>query len=1299
MENLSVYIPSDRRQALIENKTLPDRSNGAALFADLSGFTQLTEALSLAYGVKRGAEEITAYLNQVYDALIVLVERYGGSIIGFSGDAMTCWFDRDDGLRAIGSALEIQKAMLHFTNITVPQQAPVALSVKVAVASGPIRRFLVGDPSIRYMDVIAGTTMDRLALTEQAASRGEILADEMTLAGLEQHVQFNGWRGEGAERFAVITGLESQAMPKPMEVGQQAKLNDYQVRPWLIPAVYDRLQHGQGAFISELRSAVPVFIKFSGIDFDSDESAGIKLDAYIQWAQHIFAKYDGTLLELTVGDKGSYFYGALGAPTAHDDDALRAVACANELRKLPAELNFIKDIQIGISRGRMRVGPYGGTTRRSYSAIGDETNVAARLMQKAAAGEIIVSKNIAGAVEHRFQLNSLGTIQLKGKTEPITVFSVLGSRSDASSAGGVSTAIRRQASIVGRSEERAALMEQIQLLIHERRGGITIIEGDAGIGKSRLVEEMMAEGRSAGATCLMGAGDAIEQTALYHAWKPIFLQLLGLNLLPDDVATRRDYLFSVLQEFDGDLINYAPLFSAIAPLDMPENETTSMLGGQVRAETTRDFLARLVAQQIKSSPLLIVLEDAHWLDSSSWALVQRIAALSESLLLVIATRPLGERAPQEYQQISAVPAVKRFTLGPLESNDSVEIVKQRLDVHELPAPLAGLIQEKAAGNPFYCEELAYSLRDAKQIVLHDGVCELAPGTDLKQISFPARVEDIIISRIDLLVSQQQIALKVASAIGRIFAYQILYEIYPVREDAPYLVENLNALSKVDLTLLDTPEPDLSYMFKHIITQEVAYNLMLFQQRRSLHQAIAQWYEQKHADDLPNYFSTLAYHWNKVAEGDDAKPETINKAIDYLFKAGNQAMQNFANVEASVHFKNALALLAKLPPSVERDHKEYEIQPLLAYSIVSQRGYGDPEVEAAYKRASDLSVGIQHTAQQAFILYGIFSYHASRGEYQPASEFAERIYALGEGTNDPMMLSMANQCKCIVAFCRGDLASALTHAQLSYDLAEPLERMGIFAIGEDFQAYTCAWLALAQMLNGYPDQSRRTFEHALSMTQNQPYPHCFVLGFAFLPQLLHDIPATFARSEELVGISQKYSFVLLGLQGNIFRAWALATAQKEPMGIQILEGTAVVPKFVKLDSFVPWYLALLAEGRSSVGNYEGALQAVDEALSYAERAGGNFYKPELYRVKGDIFKARGDSPADVEPLYREAVTSAQSISSKWWELRASISLARLLQLEHKNTEARALLEPVYNWFTEGQDTPDLLEARSLLAELQ
>ena len=1301
-ENLSAYIPLDRQIALATKTSLPDRTEGAALFADISGFTPLTEALTQTHGPRRGAEELTKHLNEVYDASIAQVERYGGSVIGFSGDAMTCWFDKDDGTRALTTAFNIQKVLQELGKIAVSSKEQVALTVKIAVVVGPVRRFLVGDPNIRYIDVTAGATMDRLATSEHHAKSGEVIIDELTAEKLQGKVQIDEWREDDSERFAIIGDIITQAQPQPDQDSKVPQLTEEEACRWLIPTVYERLSWGLGEYIAELRSAVSVFVKFSGIDYDDDEEAGVKLDAYVRWVQGVLAKYGGTLLDLTIGDKGSYLHGAFGAPISHDDDTYRAMSAVQELRTPPPDLSFITGSQIGVSRGRMRSGPYGGTRRRAYSIVGDEANVAARLMEKAAPGQVIVSDHIADAVGDHYHLDSLGDLSLKGKAEPVKAFSLGGTKvkDGAGSSPDAAVELTPIIPIIGRLSERAILKDKLDQLVNDRRGGTVIIEGDAGIGKSRLVEEIIDQAGRAGAVCAAGAGDAIEQATLYHGWKPIFYKLLGFNDISDDAAAQRDLLISWLADAGDELIKFAPLFTAIAPLEIPDNETTSPLSSQVRAETTREFLAQIIEHYAQTNDLLIVLDDAFWLDSSSWALAQRVAALSDNFLFALVTRPFGDRTPQEYPKIAAMPNTQTLTLDPLGSEDVIELVKQRLGVNELPDPVKTLIHTKAEGNPFFSEEIAYALRDAQLIIIHDGRCKLAPGVqDLLQMDFPDKVEDVIISRIDLLAPQQEITLKVASVIGRIFAYRTLRDIHPVQDDVPYLIDYLNALAKVDLTPLKTPDPDLAYMFKHIITEEVAYNLMLFEQRRNLHQAIGEWFEKNHSDALPNYYSTLAYHWQKVAEGADADPAIIAKAVNYLYKAGEQAVQNYANPEASSHLKDALSLLKRLPPSSERDLQELGMKTMLAYSLVTQRGYGDPEVEAAYHRARALSEKVEVSEQLSFILYGIFSFHASRAEYETADQLANRLMEIGKELDDKPILAVAHQSKGIVAFCRGDLPEALVHVQTSYDIAQPLDSAAFFQFGGDFQAYTSSWLALTHLLLGYPDKAQAVYENALILTEKQPYPHSFVLGFAFIPQLKNNIPETIKRAQELIGLSERYAFVLLGLQGNIFNAWVMATAQENPLGVQILESITPVPKMVKLDSFVPWYLALLGQAQSVHGKQESAVQSIDEALTYAESAGGNFYQAELHRVKGDILKAQGSPSDTVEQQYREALALARSQSARWWELRAATSLAELLIEQEQSRAAYDLLVPVFNWFTEGFDSPDLIKAQSLLSNLQ
>jgi class 3 adenylate cyclase len=456
MDQLRVYLPQDRRAALARGEPLPKHTRGAALFADISGFTPLTEALDRGLGSRQGAEALTHQLNQIYDALIAEVERYSGSVIGFAGDSITCWFD--DGLqiadcklqiaepsdqstiynlqstigRAVACALAMHAAMQQFAAISLPDGTTTPLALKIAIASGPAHRFVVGDPSIQLIDTLAGTTVRRMAAGEHLAQPGDTLVDALTAAALGQQLLIAEWRIGDApdQRFAVVAGLQIADSTSQIDpIDNQSAISNLQseiVRPWLLPAVYERHQAGLGEFLTELRPVVALFLRFGGIDYDTDGDAGSKLDTFIRRVQRIVARYEGALLQLTIGDKGSYLYAAFGAPIAHEDDARRAAHAALACLALPDQLDFLQPLQIGISRGVMATGACGSSTRRAYAAMGDEVNLAARLMGRAAPDEILISGRVQTALAAAFELEPLEPIALKGMPEPLPIFRLAG---------------------------------------------------------------------------------------------------------------------------------------------------------------------------------------------------------------------------------------------------------------------------------------------------------------------------------------------------------------------------------------------------------------------------------------------------------------------------------------------------------------------------------------------------------------------------------------------------------------------------------------------------------------------------------------------------------------------------------------------------------------------------------------------------------------------------------------------------------------------------------------------------------
>jgi adenylate cyclase len=424
-DNLHTYLPQDRRRALARGESLPDRTNGAALLADISGFTPLTQALVRLLGPRQGAEVLTHRLESVYTALIAEVDRAGGSVIGFAGDAVTCWFDAADGRaeqRAVTCALAMQQAIVGLATIPLPDRTNATLALKTAVSSGPARRFVVGDPAIQRLDTLAGDTISRTAVAEHLAAPGELIVDSATATALQAMLLRLEWRedGETGERFAAVQAVtQTNEYAIPPVTAQP--ISPEQCREWLLPAVYERELSGYGAFLTELRPTVALFLRFIGIDYEQDE-AGTQLDTFICQVQTIINRYEGVLLQLTIGDKGSYLYAAFGAPVAHEDDARRAVEAALELKRAADGLASLQPVQIGISRGTMRTGAYGGTTRLTYGVLGDDANLAARLMSNAAPGEILVSKRLQSATAADFAFVAYPAVQFKGKAEPCARF-------------------------------------------------------------------------------------------------------------------------------------------------------------------------------------------------------------------------------------------------------------------------------------------------------------------------------------------------------------------------------------------------------------------------------------------------------------------------------------------------------------------------------------------------------------------------------------------------------------------------------------------------------------------------------------------------------------------------------------------------------------------------------------------------------------------------------------------------------------------------------------------------------------
>ncbi|HEX3235977.1 MAG TPA: AAA family ATPase [Gemmatimonadales bacterium] len=905
MDLLRPFLPIDRCHALAAGRELPEHAAGAALFADVSGFTALSGALAAEQGGKRGAEELLSRLNRLYDPLIAIIHQQAGAVVGFAGDSITCWFDAmpaglpgypSAALRAVTAAERMQTAMRAFA--PAPGEGKVALGIKVAVAAGAARRLAVGDPDYCLLDAMAGATLDRMAAAEQAAAAGEILVDDASHELLEANLVAGIPRPLGGShgRAHPVLAVAACAPPSPWPAFP-AQLSEDVTRRWVLPAVAERMAAG-GRFLGELRQVVPLFASLDGIDWETDREAPARLDAWVRWAQATIAGLGGAVIQLTIGDKGTNLYAAFGAPVAHEDAADRAAAAAVVLQAPPDTLGFVPRTRIGISQGPVWTGACGSAERRCYGVMGEPVNLAARLMSHAPTGETLVDQRAARAAgRHRF--SALSPLQVKGRPEPVLAATLIG-RSMTMDVGGPVAA-----PLVGRETE-LALLEPLLLATARGDRGALVLQGAAGIGKSRLSAELMARAQQIGVRVLRGVGDPVERQRAYHAWQPVFAALLGVERGRAGDPSVRDAVLQRLRALGPAFERQAPLLKAVLPLDIEETPVTTQMEAEVRAANTLELLAGLV-ESLAGGPTLLLLEDAHWLDSTSWALLATLRHRAAPLLIAVVSRPLDELAagaplPPAVEELRGDPGTVSLLLEPLPAASAVSLACSRLGVDALPPRIAALIDQRAEGNPLYLEELVHALLEAGVIRVEERRCVLDESAGDPAALLPDTLEGLVTSRLDRLTPVSQRAAKVASVIGRVFPVRLLEAVYPVAGERSAIPAALEELARLEIAR-PVSEPEPSYTFKHAITHDAVYGTLLFAHRQELHRAVAEWYEGQGSDLAPLY-PVLAHHWESA--------EAPAEAVRYGELAGEQALRSFANREAAAFFTKVLSRLDRLP---------------------------------------------------------------------------------------------------------------------------------------------------------------------------------------------------------------------------------------------------------------------------------------------------------------------------------------------------------------------------------------------------
>jgi class 3 adenylate cyclase/tetratricopeptide (TPR) repeat protein len=1000
---------------------MPDRVEGSAIFADVSGFTPLTEALATELGPQRGAEELTAALNVVFDAVLGELHRFGGSVIYFSGDAVTCWLDGDDGTLGVACGLAMQDAMGAVSTIVTPGGATVRLAMKVAVSAGRARRFVVGDPEIQLLDVLAGVLMDRLAATEHNTEPGEVVVDSPTLARIADRVDLAIVRDDGRGRFGVVAALAGPppVLPPP---ASYPKLPRSIARQWLLPPVYQRMRSGRGEFLSELRPGVPMFVRFGGIDYEEDPHAHMHLDHFVQRAQRAIAGYGGNVLQLTIGDKGSYLYAVFGSPLAHEDDATRACAAAIEVLALSSD-TAATGIQVGIAQGPVRSGTYGHWHRRTFCCLGDPVNLAARLMSAAPAGQIYVTASVARDAGTNFAFEELADIKVKGKAVPVKVRRLV-SRSRG--------ALQRQRGPLGHFVGRSAELETMLRLGRLAKAGpgrLVAVVAEAGMGKSRLAQEVVRSLSDEGVRAYTGEAASVGSGS-YLIWQGVWAGLFGLSGGSDVVPE----LERALRAVDPALVPRLPLLGAVIGAPLDDNRLTGTFDAKSRKSSLEALLVRYLRLRAEREPLALVLEDCHWIDPLSADLLQVVARAVATLpVLVIMTYREGPfSAPK-------LPYTTVVELQQLDMDGRRELVRSRLRElypEEFVASEALLhrLTERAEGNPFYLEELVN--------YLHAQGADLTDEKVVGSLALPDSLATLVLSRIDTLAERPRRTLKVASAVGREFDVGVLTGAYPDLGTERQVSGYLRRLCAHDLVTPEGQAPQ-GYAFKHAIIRQVAYESLPFATRAVLHGRIGLFLE---ATD-PQALDLLAHHFWHGADED--------KKLEYLLRAGEAAEARYANEAAVGYYRRAAPLLP------DRDRG-----PVLSKlgAVLELRGEW-AEAEAVYTEALDLAESLADSAAAAWA-YAMRSVPLRKqGRYQESEQDLDEAWAVFERLGDRSGLAKVAHLRGSIANLRGDpqksreyfrqslamyrvLGDRRREAQLLGNLGVPAMHLGEYEVAQE-----------------------------------------------------------------------------------------------------------------------------------------------------------------------------------------------------------------------------------------------------------
>jgi predicted ATPase/DNA-binding winged helix-turn-helix (wHTH) protein len=1000
-----------------------------------------------------------------------------------------------------------------------------------------------------------------------------------------------------------------------------------------------------------------------------------QMRALYDLVQHEVSRYGGTVQPLT----GQRFLAWFGAPVAQEDHAQRALLAALGVHQrlstpaaLPQSLRAAGlAVQSGLHTGEVAIGGVAEAQALAAVVMGETALLATALQAAAAAGSLLCSAATARLVQGLVAVEPLPPLVLADWPTPVAVGTVRpregGRLADAP--------LRRRPlrQFVGRQQELAALRQGVEQ-VTAGRGQVVGMAGEPGIGKSRLLAEFHTRLRPHAVTYLEGRCVSYGQETPYRPVLDLLRQACGLNeMAPPDLIDRQ--VTRTLQALGLAPDAEAPYLLHLLGVPAGTARLPSLSPEELKARIYTTFW-RLLRHMSQRHPLVLAIEDLHWIDATSEAMLTALVEhLADVPMLLVATYRAGYHPPWLDKSYAT-----QLSLQPLTSRESHRLLQAVFSTVDVPDSLVQQLIEQAEGNPFFLEELAWT-------AMEHGVSrplEVVPET----------VQAVLMARMDRLPPAEKHLLQIAAVIGKDVPVDVLEAV--AEQPVAVVHKELERLQHTEFLYESRLVPVPIYTFKHALTQEVAYHALLRSTRQPYHQRIAQVLAEQFPDTAALYPEVVAHHYTEAGLGEQALP--------YWQQAGQRAIERSANAEAISHLTKGLEVLETLPETPERVQHELTLCLTLGPALLMIKGHGSPEVEAIYSRAYTLCQRIGESPQRFSALAGLWRFYFTRARFRMARELAEQCFTLAQGRQEPVLLQEVQQMLGSTLLFVGEFLSAREHLELGITLYDPLRSRTRTLVNATDPGVVClARAAWALWLLGYPTQALRRMQEALALAQELSHPYS--LGFALnYATVLHgwrrEIPLVQERAVALLSLASEQGFVQWSNAGMVMQGWALIEQGAIQEGMEQFQQALGTAQTTSYEVARTQRLARLADAYGKCGQAEAGLRVLAEALAMVHHHGDHYYEAELYRLKGVSFLLRAvPTEQEAEADFRQALDVARQQHAKAWELRAAMSLSRLLQNQGKRAAAHQLLASIYDWFTEGFDTADLQEAKALLDALR